>query len=83
MTKPWTVQEAKAHLSEILRRARAGEPQRIGLADGCVVVAARDWADLSATGLGGWLVASAPRGEPLPDVPRTGHRGDPFDADSV
>jgi antitoxin (DNA-binding transcriptional repressor) of toxin-antitoxin stability system len=83
MAKPWTVQEAKAHLSEILRRARAGEPQHIGLADGCVVVAAREWVDRTADGLGTWLVASAPRGEALPDVPRGGHRGDPFDPDET
>jgi hypothetical protein len=78
VTKPWTVQDAKAHLSEILRRARAGEPQRIGLADGCVVVAERDWAARGGSDLGAWLVASAPRGEPLPDPSRATQRGDPF-----
>ena len=78
MTKPWTVQDAKTHLSEVLRRARAGEPQRIGLSDGCVVVAERDWGATRASDLGSWLVASAPRGAPLPDAPRDSRRGDPF-----
>ncbi len=79
MPKPWTVQDAKAHLSEVLRRARAGEPQRIGLSDGCVVVGERDWNAMQTTDLGSWLVASAPRGEPLPDASRGSRRGDPFD----
>jgi prevent-host-death family protein len=34
----WSVASAKAHLSEILRRARAGEPQIIGAQDPCVVI---------------------------------------------
>lgn len=38
----WTVQDAKAQLSELLRRARAGEPQRIGMTDeACVVISAK------------------------------------------
>ena len=84
MTKPWTVQDAKAHLSEVLRRARAGQPQRIGVTDACVVVAEADWRAAEATtGLGTWLVASAPRGEALPEVPRTSRRADPFAADDA
>ena len=83
MAKPWTVQDAKAHLSEILRRARAGEPQRIGIADGCVVVSERAWRERSAAGLGAWLVASAPRGEPLPDAERGSHRPVPFADDEA
>jgi antitoxin (DNA-binding transcriptional repressor) of toxin-antitoxin stability system len=81
VTKPWTVQDAKTHLSEILRRARAGEPQRIGIAEGCVVVSERVWRERSAAGLGAWLVASAPRGEPLPDVERGSRRAIPFSKD--
>lgn len=81
MAKPWTVQDAKAHLSEILRRARAGEPQRIGIADGCVVVSERVWRERSAAGLGAWLVASAPRGEPLPEAERGSRRAIPFAED--
>jgi len=46
MADTWTVQDAKAQLSELLRRARAGEPQRIGVTDACVVVSEKDWAAL-------------------------------------
>ena len=38
--KGWSVADAKAKLSEILRLARAGEPQTIGTEDACVVVSA-------------------------------------------
>ncbi len=79
--KPWTVQAAKAKLSEVLRRARAGEPQVIGTSDPCVVVSAAGWrrASQSSDGFGRWLVRSAPRGAAL-DLPRRGgtRRGDPF-----
>lgn len=78
----WTVQEAKAHLSEVLRRARGGDPQRIGVADACVVVAEADWEARADRGLGAWLADSAPRGAPLPDAPRASRRGDPFDDDA-
>jgi prevent-host-death family protein len=61
----WTVQDAKAKLSELLRRARAGEPQRIGLTDACVLISEKDWAALQPTDLGAWLVETAPRGEDL------------------
>ena len=45
----WTVQDAKAQLSELLRRARAGEPQRIGMTDeACVVVSAKAWEALDS-----------------------------------
>lgn len=83
MTRPWTVQDAEARLSEVLRRARAGEPQRIGLADGCIVVAESDWHAAQATDLGAWLVASAPRGEPLPDPDRASRRAVPFADDDA
>jgi prevent-host-death family protein len=77
----WTVQDAKAQLSELLRRARAGEPQRIGVTDACVVVSEKDWAALHPCGLGAWLVDSAPRGEDLDLPPRGSRRGDPFAGD--
>jgi hypothetical protein len=82
MPKTWSVQDAKAHLSEVLRRARAGEPQRIGLSDGCILVAERDWHAARSSDLGAWLVSSAPRGEPVPEAPRTSRRGDPFATDA-
>lgn len=39
----WSIASAKAHLSEILRRARAGEPQVIGAQDPCVVISQADY----------------------------------------
>jgi prevent-host-death family protein len=78
MVNAWTVQDAKAQLSELLRRARAGEPQHIGVTDGCVLVSEKDWAALHPTDLGVWLVESAPRGEDLRLPPRKSSRGDPF-----
>jgi hypothetical protein len=45
------------------------------------VVAERDWQATQATDLGSWLVASAPRGEPIAEAPRASRRGDPFAAD--
>ena len=76
----WTVQDAKAQLSELMRRARAGAPQRIGVSDGaCVLVSAEEWAALCVDNFGAWLVDSAPRGEDL-EVPKRGsRRGDPFE----
>lgn len=80
MTKYWTVQDAKAQLSEILRRARAGDPQRIGMTDACIVVSETEWS--ARTGqeghLGKWLVESAPRGEEINLPSREVDRGDPF-----
>ena len=77
----WTVQTAKAKLSEILRRARAGEPQVIGTDEPCVVVSERAWARATAQGeeLGRWLVDMTPRGSAL-RLPKRGgtRRGDPF-----
>ena len=83
MTKHWTVQDAKAQLSEVLRRARRGEPQHIGLKDGCVVVSEHMWVAAQDSGLGRWLVESAPRGEALELPSRRSHRGDPFSRKSV
>jgi len=78
MAKHWTVQDAKAQLSELLRRARGGEPQRIGVTDACVVVSEKDWVAFHPTDLGAWLVESAPRGDDLRLPPRGSRRGDPF-----
>lgn len=79
--KSWSVQAAKAKLSEILRRARAGEPQVIGTEEPCVVVSEQTWRRLSKSGddFGRWLVKTAPRGAPLTLPKRAGtRRGDPF-----
>ncbi|HTT82490.1 MAG TPA: type II toxin-antitoxin system prevent-host-death family antitoxin [Rhizomicrobium sp.] len=78
MPKHWSVQEAKARLSEVLRRARKGEPQHVGLNDGCVVVSEDVWAAAEGENLGAWLVESAPRGESVALPSRRSRRGDPF-----
>ena len=80
MSTPWSVQTAKAKLSEVLALARAGEPQVIGLEDGCVVVSQAAWAARQGETLGAWLVSSAPRGAPLAEASRASRRGDPFRA---
>ncbi len=78
MSEIWTVQDAKAQLSELLRRARAGEPQRIGVTDACVVVSEQVWAAANPSALGAWLVESAPRGSELVSPLRASRRVDPF-----
>jgi prevent-host-death family protein len=75
----WTVQEANAQLSELLRRARAGQPQRIDMTDGaCVVISAKAWEALNCSTLGSWLVDSAPVGEELELPARGSHRTELF-----
>lgn len=78
MSQRWSVYNAKSKLSEVLARARAGEPQRIGLEDSCVVVSEADWIARSGAALGAWLVDSAPRGAPLATASRASKRGNPF-----
>src|SRR5579863_8445386 len=81
--KNWSVADAKAKLSEILRLARAGEPQTIGSEDACVVVSAADFARYwQPQPLGRFLVESAPRGAALDLPSRAEDRGDPFAADA-
>ena len=70
----WTVEDAKVHLSEILRRARAGEPQVIGTREPCVVISAEAFAALTKTEhqhLGRWLVEHAPSGIEIELPPRS------------
>ena len=56
----WTVQEAKAKLSQVLQRARSGEAQIIGARDPCVVLSMDEYRKLSGKveepHLGRWLV---------------------------
>ncbi len=78
MSQPWSVQDAKAQLSEVLRRARQGEPQRIGTRDACVVVSEAAWRAAQGAALGAWLVESAPRGPALEEPSRQSSREEPF-----
>jgi hypothetical protein len=72
------VQDAKARLSELLRLARSGKPQHIGLSGGCVLISEETWSAVDGAKLGEWLVASAPQGNPIEIPPRSSKRGDPF-----
>ena len=77
----WTVAEAKARLSEVLRLAEEQGPQRIGARKPFIVVPERMWEERSPAHqpLGQWLVENTPRGTDL-EVPRTraGSRNIPF-----
>jgi prevent-host-death family protein len=60
----WTIAEAKARMSEIMRRASAEGPQVIGTQKRYVLVPEAVWVELSARKqrLGTWLVENMPRG---------------------
>ena len=79
----WTVTEAKARLSEILRLAEEEGPQRIGTRKPFVVVPASMWDEKvkkPRMPLGKWLVENMPRGTNLEIPPRSreSHREIPF-----
>jgi hypothetical protein len=61
--KTWTVAEAKARLSEILRLASEEGPQRIGTKTPYVVVPEAEWLKRAEPRipLGRWLVENMPR----------------------
>ncbi len=76
----WTVAEAKARLSEILRLAEEEGPQRIGVRNSFVVVPERVWLDREEEPkipLGRWLVENMPRGTNL-EIPRERHSNRPI-----
>ncbi len=52
----WSIVNAKSQLSEILRRARAGEPQVIGTQASCVVVSLEEFEAKFADHDGAWLL---------------------------
>ena len=83
--KIWSVQEAKAKLSEVLRRAHDDGPQIIGTKRRCVVIAEEAWraAKPERMPLGRWLVERTPGGEPL-DLPDRADppRKTPFEQDA-
>ncbi len=70
----WTVAEAKARLSEVLRLAEQEGPQLIGTRRTFVVVPAETWyARTSARKpMGQWLVDNMPRGIELQIPDRSG-----------
>ena len=69
-SRVWTVADAKARLSEILRLAEEEGPQRIGTRKAFVVVPAHVWEARTPERepLGRWLVENVPRGSNL-EVP--------------
>ena len=77
----WTVAEAKARLSEVLRRAEEEGPQHIGTRRPFVVVPAGKWYAKSPPRkpMGRWLVENMPRGVNL-EIPgtRSSRREVPF-----
>ena len=91
MTHVWTIADAKARLSEILRLASTEGPQRIGTQRRYVLVPEDVWDKLitdtrtDARPLGAWLVDNMPRANTLTDelqLPdrRDPHRANPFDS---
>ena len=77
----WTVAEAKARLSEILRLSEEEGPQRIGRRKSFVVVPAETWEAHvpPLKPLGQWLIENMPRGVNL-EIPhdRSSRREIPF-----
>ena len=65
-TRPaWTIAEAKARLSEILRLAEEEGPQRIGVRNAFVIVPERVWEERDEPArlpMGKWIVQNWPRG---------------------
>ena len=76
----WTVAEAKARLSEVLRLAGEEGPQRIGTRKPFVVVPATAWEEKTQPRkpLGQWLVENMPRGTDLEVPGRGSNRKIPF-----
>ena len=77
----WTVAEAKARLSEILRLAEEKGPQHIGMRKSFVVVAAGEWyaARPQRKPMGKWLIENLPRGTNLDvSISRASERQIPF-----
>ena len=78
----WTVQEAKAKLSQVLLRARAGEAQVIGAQDPCVVISLGEYRRLTARAEephpGKWLVETLAGLGEIELPPRADSRPVPF-----
>ena len=80
LNRTWTVAEAKARLSEILRLAEEEGPQHIGRRNTFVVVPERLWQQQSPPRkpLGRWLVENMPHGIELEVPDRRSNRKIPF-----
>lgn len=79
----WTIAEAKARLSEVLRLAETEGPQHIGRGKSFVVVSAGDWYARKSPRkpMGQWLVDHMPRDVNLdPSQKRCSRREIPFTA---
>jgi len=75
----WSIPDAKAKLSEVLRIAKTGQPQQIGANDPCYVISAEQYRrSFPDEHLGKWLVEHAPRGAEIELPSRSDPRGDPF-----
>ena len=76
----WTVAEAKARLSEILRLAEEEGPQRIGARRPFIVVPAAEWEEKVSPRkpLGQWLIENMPQGVELELPDRSSNRPIPF-----
>ena len=77
----WTVAEAKARLSEILRLSEEEGPQRIGTRKSFVVVPEHVWQERETKPrkpLGQWLIENMSRGIELELPDRSSNRPIPF-----
>lgn len=78
----WTIQEAKAKLSNLLQRAREGEPQFVGAKDPCVVISLEEYKRLKSLEdkphLGRWLVEHLAGLGEIELPPREENRPSPF-----
>ena len=76
----WTIAEAKARLSEVLRLAEEEGPQRIGARRPFIVVPEEVWQANSSPrkSLGQWLIENTPRGTNLEVPDRNSDRPIPF-----
>ncbi len=79
----WTVSEAKARLSEVLRCAEEEGPQRIGARRAYMIVSEAEWRRLTKPRprMGRWMIENLPQAGEL-ELPSRADpdRPDPFDA---
>ena len=82
----WTIAEAKAKLSEILRLAETEGPQRIGVRKSFILVPEKLWEtrEPPKKHMGKWLIENMPRGIEL-EIPdrRESERKIPFIEDDI